>query len=267
MVGIFFGKNTRIVMEKKRIGIVILATNAYFVLGINFIKKFAHHYKGDSEITFYFFSDTDPEEYLPDGISIEYTHQIHDTWMNSTNSKFINMLSLENSDSDYLIYVDADTSISRDFTEDWFIGDTIGLEHFGNNDWMKEVKGYDRNPRSKAYVPYDTPLPQMYYHGCLFGGRKDKILEVCRILYQNQLEDKKIQYEPGVNDESYINQYYHYNPPALTVYLNKYMFNVSDKGGIEHNRDVNFNVDDLKAAMLINRNNLYDLRDGKLVLR
>ena len=37
-----------------KIGIVILATNAYFVLGVRFIKKFMHHYKGDSKITFYF---------------------------------------------------------------------------------------------------------------------------------------------------------------------------------------------------------------------
>ena len=251
----------------KNIGIVILATNAYFVLGINFIKKFMHHYKGNSKITFYFFSDTDPKDYLPENIDVKFTHQVHDSWVNGTNSKFSNILSLENCDSDYLIYFDADTSVSRDFTEEWFIGETVGLEHFGNNGWMKEVKGYDRNPKSKAYVPLDTPLFQMYYHGCLFGGKKDKIIEVCKVLYNNQLEDKKIPYEPGVNDESYINQYYHYNPPALTVYLSDYVFNVSDKGGIQNSRDVNLNLDELKADMLANRDNLYDLANGKLVLR
>jgi hypothetical protein len=31
------------------IGIVILATNAYFALGIRFIKKFTHHYKGNKQ--------------------------------------------------------------------------------------------------------------------------------------------------------------------------------------------------------------------------
>lgn len=251
----------------KNIGIVILATNAYFVLGINFIKKFMHHYKGNSKITFYFFSDTDPKDYLPENIDVKFTHQVHDSWLNGTNSKFSNILSLENCDSDYLIYFDADTSVSRDFTEDWFIGETVGLEHFGNNGWMKEVKGYDRNPQSKAYVPFDTPLFQMYYHGCLFGGKKDKIIEVCKVLYNNQLEDKKINYEPGVNDESYINQYYHYNPPALTVYLSDYVFNVSDKGGIQNSRDVNLNLDELKADMLANRDKLYDLENAKLVLR
>lgn len=254
-------------MEPRKLGIVILATNAYFVLGVHFIKKFLHHYKGGAKITFYFFSDTDPKDYLSDDVDVKYTHQIHDSWVNGTNSKFSNILSLENCDSDYLIYFDADTSVSKDFTEEWFIGDTVGLEHFGNNGWMKDLKGYDRNPASKAYVPHDTTLFQMYYHGCLFGGAKDKIMEVCKILYANQLEDKKIPYEPGVNDESYINQYYHYNPPALTVYLDKYMFNVSDKGGIGDSRNVNLNLDTLKAEMLANKDNLYDLQNGKLIVR
>lgn len=248
----------------KKIGIVIIATNAYFVLGIHLIKKFMYYYKGNSKITFYFFSDTDPKHYLQDNIDVKYINQVHDTWLNATNSKFINIASLENCESDYLIYLDADTNISKDFTEDWFIADTIGLEHFGNNDWMKDVKNYDRNPNSKAYVPIDTPFPQIYYHGCLFGGEKNNIVKICKLLYNNQLEDKKINYEPVVNDESYINQYYHYNPPELIVYLNKYQFNVSDKCGIEFNRDVNFNVDHLKEEMLINRCNNYDLKNGKI---
>ena len=78
-----------------KIGIVILATNAYFVLGTRFIKKFIHHYKGDSEIKFYFFSDTDPRPYLSDSINVEYHHTIHNSWVEGTNSKFVNIISLK----------------------------------------------------------------------------------------------------------------------------------------------------------------------------
>ena len=249
------------------IGIVIIATNVYFAMGVNLIKKFAHHYKGDCKITFYFFSDINPKDYLPDNIDVQYINQVHDSWQNATNSKFSNMISLENCHSDYLIYLDADTSISQDFTEDWLLGDTIGFEHFANNGWMKELKGYDRNPNSTAYIPLDTPLFQMYFHGCLFGGKKDKIIDVCKVLYNNQLEDKKINYEPCVNDESYINQYYHYNQPSHTIYYEMYMFNVSDKGGIQDCRNVNASIEDLKAEMLINKDNLYDFYNGKLIVK
>lgn len=248
------------------IGIVILATNAYFVLGIRFIKKFIHHYKGDKHITFHFFSDVDPKPYLQDEIDVRYYYNNHNSWLDGTNSKFINMISLENNDSDYLIYFDADTNIDKPFDENWFIGNTVGLEHFGNRGWMKEIKGYDRNPQSKAYVPLDTPLPQMYFHGCLFGGKKDKIIEVCKILRNNQLEDKKISYEPGVNDERYINQYYHYNPPSLVVFLENYKFNVSDKGGMEDTRNPKLDIEQHKKILLENKNNLINIENNQIVV-
>jgi hypothetical protein len=75
---------------------------------------------------------------------------------------------------------------------------------------------------------------------------------VCKILRNNQLEDQKIPYEPGVNDESYINQYYHYNPPSLVVYLENYKFNVSDKGGILNTRNPNLDIEHLKKELLSN---------------
>lgn len=233
-----------------KIGIVVIATNAYFVLGIRFIRQFIKHYKGTKKIKFYLFTDTDPTLYLSSNIDFEWIYEKHAVWLHGTNSKFRNIISLENTDNDYLIYFDADTNILNDFTDEWFIGDTIGLEHFGNNGWMKEVKGYDRNPKSKAYVPYDTTLFQMYYHGCLFGGAKDKIIEVCKVLRQNQIDDKKIPYEPVVNDESYINQYYHYNPPTHTIYITEYMFSLSDKGGIGETRNPNLDIDVYKKILL-----------------
>lgn len=132
------------------IGIVILATNSYFVLGIRFIKKFMHHYKGDSNIKFYFFSDTDPKDYLSDGFNFEWYYNKHTSWMDGTNSKFKNIISLENCNSDYLYYFDADTNVSKDFTEEWFLGDLVGGEHWGNRHWLANGNGFDRNPQSKA---------------------------------------------------------------------------------------------------------------------
>ena len=41
----------------KKIGIVVLATNAYFVLGVKFIKRFHHFHKDNNKIKFYFFSE------------------------------------------------------------------------------------------------------------------------------------------------------------------------------------------------------------------
>ena len=99
----------------KKIGIVIIATNAYFVLGVKFIKRFAHFHEGDYDVQFFFFSDTDPKPYLPDHINVNYTHEEHTDWVFGTDSKFKNILSLEQEDVDYLYYFDADTNVNKPF--------------------------------------------------------------------------------------------------------------------------------------------------------
>lgn len=243
------------------IGIVILATNAYFVLGVRFIKKFVHHYKGESNIKFYFFSDEDPHPYLPDDINVEYHFAKHNNWVDATNDKFRNMIGLADCDSDYLYYFDADTSVSRDFTEEWFLGDLVGGEHYGNRGWLAGGKGFDKNPKSKAYVSQDTSLPCVYHYGAFFGGKKNKVIDFCKTLREWQLEDKKIPYEPGVNDESYINAYFHYNPP-MTVPCEKFAFDISHKGGIGETRNTKLDVSDLKKQMLEHKNNVFNINGG-----
>jgi hypothetical protein len=248
-----------------KIGIVVLATNAYFVLGVRFIKKFMHHYKGDSEIKFYFFSDEDPHPFIQDDIKVEYHPAHHRSWVSATNDKFRNIIDLADCDSDYLYYFDADTSVSRDFTEEWFLGDLVGGEHYGNRGWLKGGAGFDKNPISKAYVPADTTLPCTYHYGAFFGGKKDKVIEFCKTLRRWQIEDKKIPYEPGVNDESYINAYFHYNPP-MTVPCEKFMFDISHKGGIGETRNVKLDITNIKVDMLFHKNDVYDISNGKIVL-
>jgi hypothetical protein len=245
------------------IGITIIATNAYFILGIRFIKKFMHHYKGDKKIIFYFFSDTDPKPFLDESINIRFYKDNHSNWVDGTNSKFKNIISLSECESEYLYYFDADTNISKNFTEEWFLGDLVGGEHYGNRGWLRDGAGFDRNPSSKAYVPLDSPLSYTYHYGAFFGGRKDKVIDFCNTLREWQLEDKKIPYEPGCNDESYINTYFHFNPP-MTVPCQKFAFDISDKGGIGETRIVSLDISSLKEKMLQNKNNLYDIRNGEI---
>lgn len=248
-----------------KIGIVILATNSYFVLGVRFIKKFMHHYKGESPVKFYFFSDEDPKPFLQNNIDVEYHEVKHTSWVDATNDKFRSIIGLADCDSDYLYYFDADTSVSRDFTEEWFLGDLVGGEHFGNRGWLKDGAGFDKNPISKAYVPADTTLPCTYHYGAFFGGKKDIVIDFCKTLREWQIEDKKIPYEPGVNDESYINAYFHYNPP-ITIPCEKFGFDISHKGGIGETRDTNLNINDLLIKMLFHKNDVYDISNGQVVV-
>jgi hypothetical protein len=243
-----------------KIGILLICTNSYFILGLRFIKSFMKYYIGTHKIHFYVFTDTDPRPYAPNIKNITYMNLSHKNWADATNSKFNMALTLADKDCDYLFYFDADTAIDKPF-DDWFmVGDLVGGEHFNNVD---AVKPYDRNPQSKSYVPLDTPLPQMYYYGAFFGGRKDKVMEFCRILSENQLKDKKINYEPAVNDESYINQYFHYFPPS-TVPSSNFKFLISDKGGIQNTRDPNVDISAYKQAVLNRPREFFLLQNGEL---
>ena len=237
----------------KNIGVVVLATNAYFVLGIRFVKRFITYYKGSENITFYFFSDKNPKDYLQSGVDFEYFHVENNNWVDGTNMKFTSILSIgDKLRSDYLFYFDADTNVNNKFDEHWFLGGEnmmVGGQHYADQDWMKEKKNFDRNPQSMAYIPENTNLPQMYYYGAFFGGSSQQVIQFCQTMVEWQKKDKMIGYEPAVNDESYINKYFHYNPP-YTVKCEDFKFAVSDKGGIGETRNPNLDVSKIMEFLL-----------------
>jgi hypothetical protein len=249
-----------------KIGIVILGTNAYFILLVRLVKRFMHFYKGGGDITFFLFTDVDPKDYLPDNIKYEYIHTTNKSWVEGTNLKFTSILKLENRDVDFLTYFDADTNVDKDFTEEWFIGDSVGGQHYGDQGWMKDKKGFERNPRSKAYIPYDTPLPQMYFYGAIFGGTKNWMMEFCKELLSCQVADKQWGYEACVNDESHIEHYFHYNPPSKIILCKDFKFLISDKGGIGDPRHMNLDVNKLKEGLKDNKNKLINIQHGKLIV-
>lgn len=246
----------------KKIGIVIIATNAYFILGLRFIEKFMRHYKGGYKITFYFFSDEDPSYYTSLN-NIKYIHKKDKSWVDATNSKFSSIINT-NFDEDYVFYFDADTNVDKDFTEEWFIGELVSGEHFGNKTFLSNGKGFDRNPKSKAYVPKDSELPYTYRYGAFFGGSVNNMKEMCKVLKGWQIEDKKINYEPGSNDESYLNKYFHFNP-SITVPCEKFAFLISDKGGLLNTRNTSQDISKLKKEILKNKDRNWDIKNNKII--
>ena len=161
--------------------------------------------------------------------------------------------------------MDSDTNMNKSFDEPWMLGELVAAEHFGNQGWMKDVKSFDRNPKSKAYIPFDTDLPETYYHAAFFGGTKARIIEMCKVLLNWQIEDKRIPYEPTVNDESYVNAYFHYNAPTLTIPYKDFKFLVSDGGGIEQKRNPTLDVQHLIDGARDNKGKLWDIKNNNIV--
>ena len=247
----------------KNIGICLLSTNIYFLLGLRFIHKWNKHYKGNSNITFYLFADRDPCLYL-EKQNVVYIYSKNDSWVDGTNSKFTNIIKLKDTKEDNLYYFDADTNISKDFTDEWYLGDLVGGQHYADQDRMKNIKCFDRNPNSEAYVPLDTDLPETYYYGAFFGGTKDRVVDLCKTLYGYQQADKKINYEPSVNDESYINKEFHYNPPTKVVKSSDFEFDISDKGGLDNTRNTEICFNKELSIIEENKNKPFDIKKGEI---
>ena len=105
----------------------------------------------------------------------------------------------------------------------------------------------------------------MYYLGAFFGGQKDNVINFCKVLKMWQDEDKKIPYEPGVNDESYINKYFHIYKPT-TVLFKDFAFKISDKGGIGETRNTNLDISKIKEDLLgLRSSNNVDIRENKVI--
>jgi len=249
------------------IGIVVICTNDYFILGLRFIKQFMHYYIGNKTITFYIFTDIDPGPYLKGIDNYVYFYQTHKTWTDGTNSKFANILSLNNYECDYIYYFDADTKITKNFDDNWFLGYIVGGVHYNNFDCLKTNKfPYERRSESKAYVPINTSLPCTYYYGAFFGGVKSELLKIVNIWKSNQDADRLINLEPVWNDESYLNCYFHFNPPSKIVSNADFQFDVSCKGGLNaRNGNVANLINNIKSRIIENPMCCFNLNEGKLV--
>jgi hypothetical protein len=226
-----------------------------------------HFYEGEEKIKFYFFSDKDPVPFLPKKISkhVVFFYDRHTDWRDGTNSKFSNILRLDFCDSDYLYYFDADTNIQEPFTEDWFIGELVGGEHYSNRTTLSNGQGFDRNPAGNSYVPMDSELPYTYHYGAFFGGDLNHMIGMCKTIRNWQATDQLVNYEPPVNDESYINKLFHYEA-NITIPIEKFKFIVSDKGGLGNTRDMKLSIDELLIKIKESKAQLWDLQNGVLTI-
>ncbi|XP_063001028.1 N-acetyllactosaminide alpha-1,3-galactosyltransferase-like [Elgaria multicarinata webbii] len=71
---------------------------------------------------------------------------------------------------------------------------------------------YERDPQSAAYIPYEEG--DYYYHGAVFGGTPQHVLNLTRQCYEGIMRDKGHNVEAVWHDESHLNQYYLLHKPT-----------------------------------------------------
>jgi hypothetical protein len=215
----------------KKIGIIVLATNKYFVLGLRLLRRMSHFYNGPSELHFHFFSNLSPISHV--SLKNMTFHKIGAEGWNGTMLAKLDAVNhvVENNDYDHYVYIDADSNVSEYFQDENFIADSFILKH----PTERTDSSYEKNKLSAAYID-PSEYPQFYYQACYFGGTKENMLPLSRETMGWYKKDLKQNILVFAEDETYINKYLSLNPPTkLFDNINeKFFMTINDKGISTH---------------------------------
>ena len=219
-----------------KVAITFIGTNKYLDFFPKYYESVEKYFLPDAEKTFLVFTDGEIDD-PPDNVKVY--HQEHLEWPYITLKRFeiLNKAREEIDKCDWLVFLDADTRVVAEVTEEDFYyrcchATTDEVPLFGVHHpchYLKmpphdEVPGaYEQNPKSEAYVdPEEIGTPVMkdvylgkygvewrYFQGCFWGG---KVPAVCAMI--DELEEKtNLDLEKGIvavwHDESHINRYFH----------------------------------------------------------
>lgn len=114
---------------------------------------------------------------------------------------------------DYIYFFNANMFIYNEIGEEILPDESglIGVEHACYTHRNNQIFTYDRNPKSKSYIPFGEGL--IYYQACLWGGLTQKFLELSKTIKKWTDIDIENKVEPIWLDESYLNKYFLLNPP------------------------------------------------------
>ncbi len=254
-------------------GIVVLATGAYFLLGLRLVKGFRRYFRGSGRVVFYFHSDNDPTPYLPANSEVRHVHTAHRAWPSVAKSKYRCILAAEaqmRADGvEQVCYIDADSNFCSEFSDDWLPPvDLFGAQHFCNAYEDYGHPTFETNPASAACLNVGRETEGLlYYYGCIWGGQIDVLLGLCRVCKAMTDRDEAQGLHAVWDDESYLNKYLHDCRSPDAVILDRALpFAVSDKGGMEGtSRSLSFDLREHHEALLACRNQPISLRAGKVV--
>ena len=117
-------------------------------------------------------------------------------------------------DCDYLLFLDADMRVVAEVKEEDIIDETkkyIGVHHpchyLGMPPHDKAPGAFEVRPISLAAVSEDDLL-DVYFQGCLWGGRVPEVMDMITELDRRTNEDLKKDVIAQWHDESHLNKFY-----------------------------------------------------------
>ena len=170
-----------------RVGILYICTGAYTVFWPDFFQSFQQNFLPGVEKTYYVFTDAEHIDHDDDSDMRRIYQKAYD-WPYSTLKRFAVFLSAEEElrGCDYLYFANANLLCTQTITP----ADVLPRPEKGEDlvvachlsYWHKKpiFLPYDRNPRCRAYMPYNAG--QIYVAGGFNGGTAQAFLWLCHTL-------------------------------------------------------------------------------------
>lgn len=197
----------------KKVAALYICTGPYLRLWPEFIASAEKYLLKKCEVHYFVFTDADHLEGEDDNPRIHRIYQEPQPWPYTTLKRFDIFLRCEEElkTFDYIYFFNANCEFRQPITEEMFLPRREKHEHMvfvlhPGFYWRPNYEyTYDRNPRSKAFIPMG--LGRDYVCGGINGGDAWTYLKFCHLLKKRIDQDLKNGVIALWHDESHINWY------------------------------------------------------------
>lgn len=196
-----------------KIAVLYICTGAYTVFWQGFYESAERYLLPTCEKHYFVFTDADSVYGEADNPRVHRCEQEAYSWPFGTLRRFEIFLKQEEQlkKFDYIFFFNANAELQCPVTEEMFLpraekGEKLlVVQHPGYYNRPNYEFTYDRNPRSKAFIPYG--FGKYYVCGGVNGGEAAAFLQLCHTLDRNIKKDLSRDVIALWHDESQINRY------------------------------------------------------------
>jgi hypothetical protein len=193
-----------------KVAIIFIGTGKYLEYLPAYYENNERFLFPEIEKDYFVFTDGEIND-IPENMYV-YTIE-HKEWPFITLERFETILKAKSElrTRDWILFLDADTlTVSEINEKDVLTHDLIGVHHPCHYLQMPPHNApggaLETDSRSSAAVSGDK-VPEVYYQGCLWGGRTESVLEMIKILDERTKADYEKDIIAKWHDESHLNRY------------------------------------------------------------
>lgn len=223
-------------MLKNKVSIVFIGTSNYTKFFKNWYSSIKNNFLNECDKTIFAFTDKIEDKIFskPDVVTIKVPHK---PWPYPTLMRFSFIKKIFDhksfKESDFFLYLDADLIVQKNISLKDIFGnfdkDLVGVHHPGNfldPSWNAFVtKGLSSsNVFLNTNETINTLKTKKYHQGCLWGGKKNKIIEMVNECNNSVLDDFDKSVIADWHDESHMNCYFLKNYHNLRTLSSEFAF-------------------------------------------